>query len=142
MFNYKRLTFVFIFISFLLTVTDSSLEKQARRALLSLVNIVVEEGSDVSSTAPSSFLDNMESGRLGLYNFLDKQGNTVNLKSMEKKGFVSGLLTVVYFLIQFLKFICNYVITFYPVLILIFYMFLTSRLFRRNDYYENYYGNY
>ena len=138
MFNYKRLAFIFIILSFLLIISDSTAEKQARKGLLSLVNIVVEEGSDVSSTAPSSFLDSMESGRIGLYNFLDKQAFVVDVKSREKKGFLSGLFTVLYFIIQFLKFISNYIITFYPVVLILIYSLLTSRLFKRNDYYGDY----
>ena len=51
MFNYKRLTFIFILISFLLVITDTTAEKQVRKSLLSLANIVVEESTDVGNTA-------------------------------------------------------------------------------------------
>lgn len=134
MFNYKRLTFIFIFLSIALIVSESDLEKQARKGILSFVNIVVVEGSDVSSTAPSSFLDSMELGRLNLSNYLSEQSKIVDKKSQEKSGFISILFNILYYIIIFLKFITNYVITFYPAIILTLYLFFTSRIFKKNDY--------
>ncbi len=140
MFNYKRLTFIFILISFLLVITDTTVEKQVRKSLLSLANIVVEESTDVGNTAPASFLDSMETGRVAFANFLDTQGNNAIFKSKEKTGVLSIIFSFLSYLAQFLEFICSYVITFYPMLILLLYFFLTSRLFRRNDPYG--YGDY
>jgi len=142
MFNYKRLTFVFILLSFLLTVSDTAMEKQAKKSLLSFVNIVVEEGSEVGESAPASFLDSMENGRIGLYNFFDRQADTMNDKSKTAKSFLAALFSILYYLFEFFKFLSGYVITFYPVLILLLYLFFTSRFFRRNDYYDGYYGGY
>lgn len=142
MLNYKRLTFIFIFLSFLLTVTDTQMERQARKSLLSLMNIVVEEGSVVGETAPSSFLDSMEAGRISLYNFLDNQANTMEEKSKNNKGFLVFIFSILSYLFDSLKFICGYVITFYPFILVLLYFFFTSRFFKRDNYYDNYYGNY
>ena len=142
MFNYKRLTFIFILLSFLLTVSDTQIEKQAKKSLLSFVNIVVEEGSEVSENAPGSFLDSMESGRASLYNFLDRQGDEMSAKAKGAKSVLSTIFTVLSFLFELLKFVCGYVITFYPAILALLYLFFTSRFFRRNDYYDGYYGNY
>jgi hypothetical protein len=142
MLNYKRLTFIFLLTSFLLTVSDTAIEKQAKKSLLSFVNIVVEEGSEVGENAPGSFLDSLESGRLSLYNLLSHQSENMSGKARLKTGFISGLFTLLFYLFEFLKFVCGYVITFYPVMIFVLYLFFTSRFFKRNDYYDGYYGNY
>lgn len=142
MFNYKRLTFIFIFLSFLLTVSDSVVEKQAKKGLLSFVNIVVEEGVEVGENAPSSFLESMEHGRISLYNFLDKQSDFMKNKSVTSKNLLSTIFIILSYLFEFLKFFCGYVITFYPAIITLLYFFFTSRFFKRNDYYDGYYNNY
>jgi predicted PurR-regulated permease PerM len=142
MFNYKRLTFIFILLSLLLTVSDTAMEKQAKKSLLSFVNIVVEEGSEVGENAPGSFLDSMESGRISLYNFLDRQANTMSDKSKNAKNFFAAIFSILYYLFVFMKFLCGYVITFYPSIIFLLYLFFTSRFFKRNDYYDSYYGSY
>jgi hypothetical protein len=134
MFNYKRLTFILIFLSFLLTITDSTAEKQARKSLLSLVNIIVDESSTVSETAPSSFLDSLETGRLNLYNYLDKQEDFIDAKSKSSKSPLSILFSIVYYIIIFLKFITNYVITFYPFIVFLLFMFFTSRFFKKDEF--------
>lgn len=139
MFNYKRLTFVFVFMSVFLLATDTQMEKQLRRNLLSLFDIVVEEGSQVGETAPSSFLDTLESSRIGTYNFLNNQGKTLAIQSESKKGIVSAALSIVYYIVTFLKFLTSYIITFYPAVIFLIYMFLTSRFFRRDEFgYDNF----
>lgn len=137
MFNYNRLTFIFILLSLILIVTDSSLERQARKSLLSLVNIVVEESNTVGETAPSSFLDTLETSRIGLYNIFDKQEDNIGNRMDLSSGLVTFLLGIVYYLILILKFICNYVITFYPFVILLLYLFLTSPVFKKNEF-ENF----
>lgn len=134
MFNYKRLTFILLLVSFLLIITDSAMERQARRSLLSLANIVVEEGSSVTETAPSSFLDILETGRLGIYSFLDRQDDAIGTKADMSSGYLSVLLTIAYYIILVIKFICGYVITFYPFLILFLYLFLTSRIFKKDEF--------
>ncbi len=134
MFNYKRLTFILLLVSFLLIITDSAMERQARRSLLSLANIVVEEGSSVTETAPSSFLDILETGRLGIYSFLDRQDDAISTKADMSSGYLSVLLTIAYYIILVIKFICGYVITFYPFLILFLYLFLTSRIFKKDEF--------
>lgn len=110
------------------------MERQARRSLLSLANIVVEEGSVVSETAPSSFLDILETGRLGIYSFLDRQDDVIDMKANSSSGTVSILLTIAYYIILAIKFICGYVITFYPFIILFLYLFLTSRIFKKDEF--------
>ena len=134
MFNYKRLTFLLLLLCFILTITDSQLERQARRSLLSLVNIVVEEGSTVSETAPSSFLDSMETGRINLYNFFNKQDDVLGAKVDASKGILSVFFGIAYYAILLVKFLTAYVITFYPFVILMFYLFFTSPFFRKNEF--------
>lgn len=125
--------------SVFLLATDTQMEKQLRRNLLSLFDIVVEEGSQVGETAPSSFLDTLESSRIGTYNFLNNQGKTLAIQSESKKGIVSAALSIVYYIVTFLKFLTSYIITFYPAVIFLIYMFLTSRFFRRDEFgYDNF----
>jgi len=138
MFNYKRLTFLLLLLCFILTITDSQLERQARRSLLSLVNIVVEEGSTVSETAPSSFLDSMETGRINLYNFFNKQDDVLGAKVDASKGILSVFFGIAYYVILLVKFLTAYVITFYPFVILMFYLFFTSPFFRKDEFGGNF----
>ena len=134
MFNYKRLAFIFLFTTVLLIITDTQAEHQARRGLLSLVDIAVEESSQVSETAPSSFLDTLETGRINLYNFLNKENTQLGEKVDKSKGVIFVFLSIAYYIILLAKFICNYVITFYPFTILILYLFLTSSIFKKDDF--------
>ena len=50
------------------------------------------------------------------------------------KGIISFLLSVCSYILVLLKFIASYIITFYPFIIFMFYMFLTSRFFKRDDF--------
>lgn len=139
MFNYKRLTFVFLFLTIFLLATDTSMEKQIRRSLLSFFDIVVEESGQVSGTAPSSFLDTLEEARIGSYNFLNKQNQALTEKISATSGPITLAFTIANYLILFFKFIANYVITFYPALIFLIYIFLTSRFFKKDEFgYDNY----
>ncbi len=138
MFNYKRLTFVFLLISVILTISDTGLERQARKSLLSLVNIVTEEGSQVTETAPSTFLDSLENVRIGGYNFFERQDDLLVLKLQRTNGAASVLWTITDYIVLLFRFLCSYVITFYPFMIFLLYMFFTSRFFRKNDYYGGY----
>jgi hypothetical protein len=142
MFNYKRLTFIFILLSFLLTISDTQMEKQVKKSLLSFVNIVVEEGSEVGENAPGSFLDSLESGRMTLSNFFGKQESFFAGKALSSKGFLAVVYSVLKYLFGLIELLSSYVITFYPAILLLLYAFFTSRLFRRDDYYDSYYGNY
>jgi hypothetical protein len=101
---------------------------------LSLVNIIVDESSTVSETAPSSFLDSLETGRINLYNYLDKEEDVINAKSETSKSPLSILFSIVYYIIVFLKFIANYVITFYPFIAFLIFMFFTSRFFKKDEF--------
>ncbi len=134
MFNYKRLTFIFLFLSLILLSTDSQIEKQSRKSLLSFFDIVVEEGSQVTDTAPSSFIDTVESSRIGIYNFLGREGTNLSNKAASNKGIVSILLTIASYITLAFKFITSYVITFYPFIIFILYMFFSSRFFKRDEF--------
>jgi predicted PurR-regulated permease PerM len=140
MFNYKRLTFIFLLLSMTLVVTDSSLERQARKALLSLGNVVVEEGSEVTGQAPGSILDTFEAGRLNLAKFFDTQADTMNEKAHKSKNFLGILFSILEYLFLGLKYLASYVITFYPFVIYLFYIFFTSRFFKKDEfgYYDGY----
>lgn len=139
MFNYKRLTFIFLFTTVFLLATDTLVEKQLRKNLLSLFDIVVEEGSQVSDSAPRSFIDTIEDTRIATYNFLNHFGNQLTEKASESKGILSLLLNIFAYFILLLKFIANYVITFYPFLVFILYFFFTSRFFRKDEFgYNNF----
>lgn len=134
MFNYKRLTFIFLFTTVFLLSTDTQMERQIRKSLLSLFDIVVEEGSQVTDTAPSSFLDTTENTRIGTYNFLAKESATLSQKANTSKGILSFLLNICSYVLLLLKFIANYIITFYPFIIFLFYMFFTSRFFKKDEF--------
>lgn len=133
MFDYKRFSFILLLLIVFLIATDTSLEKQARKSSLSFFNIVLDESSTVSETAPSSVLDTLETGRMSAYNYLNKQDDKMDLNSRTTSGVLSIAYLIAYYVILFLKFICNYVITFYPFIIFLLYAFLTSRIFRRED---------
>jgi hypothetical protein len=94
----------------------------------------VEEGSQVGETAPSSFLDSVENARFSINTIISKQAMNVGVKLESSRGLMDVLLTVSYYLLVFLKFLTNYVITFYPTLLLLLYMFFTSRFFKKEDY--------
>lgn len=132
--NYKRLTFIFLFLTILLIATDSVAEKQARISLLSLFNVVVEEGSQVSDSAPTSILETFESARNGIHEFLATSGQSLNQKASENTGALSFALNVSTYIIYFFKFISNYVITFYPFIMFILYLFLTSPIFKKDEF--------
>ena len=134
MFNYKRLAFIFFLTTFFLLSTETQMESAARRGLLSLFNIVVDESSQVSQTAPSSFLDTLENTRISFYDFLNKETSNLNQKIILSKGFLSVLLSVAYYLVLFLKFIASFVITFYPFVIFLLYMFFSSRFFKKDEF--------
>ncbi len=139
MFNYKRLTFIFALLTIFLLATDTSIEKQLRKSLLSLFDIVVEEGSQVSDSAPSSFIDVVEDTRIGTYNFLNSSGNQLTSKTSSSKGVVSLFLNIFAYIVLLLKFIANYVITFYPFIIFLLYFFFTSRFFKKDEFgYNNF----
>ncbi len=139
MFNYKRLTFIFLFTTLFFLSTDTLMERQLRKNLLSLFDIVVEEGSQVSDSAPRSFIDTIEDTRIATYNFLNHSGNQLTEKAAENKGILSLLLNIFAYLILLFKFIANYVITFYPFIIFLLYFFFTSRFFRKDDFgYNNF----
>lgn len=140
MLNYKRLTFIFIFTTIFLLATDTQSERQMRRGLLSFFNIVTEESTQVGQTAPSSFLDTLEDMRIGTYNFLSHQGQNINDKLEKSKGILSFGLSIGFYLVLFLKFIANYVITFYPFVVFLLYIFFTSRIFKKDD--MNVFGNF
>jgi hypothetical protein len=134
MLNYKRLTFVFLFTTVFLLATDSQAERDIRRSLLSFFGIVTEEGSQLGQSAPGSLIDTAESIRTGTYNFLNKQAQVVSVKANVSKGPLSMALSIAYYVIAFFKFLASYVITFYPFVLFLFYMFFTSRFFRRDDF--------
>lgn len=139
MFNYKRLSFLFFFLTIFLLATDTQTERQVRRSLLSLFNIVVEESGQVSDTAPTTFFQTLENIRVGTYNFLATSSNDLNRKSQSSKGILSILLNLATYIVLFLKFIAGFVITFYPFVIFLLYSFLTSRVFKRDDFgYDNF----
>ncbi len=139
MLNYKRLTFIFVFLTVLLLASDTQMERQLRKNLLSLFDIVVEEGSQVSDSAPSSFIEAAENTRVSTYNFLNKNSANLDSKADNSKGLISLLLTISAYVLFLLKFIAKYVITFYPFIVLIVYFFLTSRFFKRDEFgYDNF----
>ena len=139
MFNYKRLTFILLFITVFLLSTDTQAERQMRKSLLSLFDIVVEESSQVSDSAPSSFLETCENTRMAIYSFLQHSGNDLEEKSEKNKGIFSFGLTIAAYIVLMFKFLSAYVITFYPFIILIFYFFFTSPFFKKDDFgYQNF----
>ena len=129
-----------MFLTIFLLATDTQMERQIRRSLLSLFDIVVEESGQVTDTAPSSFLDTLENTRVGIYNFLNHENQTLAAKVNSNKGAISLALSIANYLVLFFKFITNYVITFYPVVIFLLYLFFTSRFFKKDEfgYSDNY----
>lgn len=139
MLDYKRLTFILLFLCIFLIATDTPIERQAQKSLDSFFNIAVTESGQVSDTAPSSFIDTLEGIRIGTYNFLHREKIDLDKKSVETKGFLSFLIVVGIYVIDFLKFIANFVITFYPFVIFLLYMFFTSRIFKKDEFgYDNF----
>jgi hypothetical protein len=132
--NYKQLAFLFFFTTIMLLATDSQIERQSRKSLLSFFDIVVEEGSQVSDSAPSTLLDTVESARITIASFLGESAQALESKANSNKGIMSLLLTICAYITYFLKFISNYIITFYPFVIFIFYIVFSSNFFKRNEF--------
>ncbi len=134
MFNYKRLTFILLFLTIFLLATDTLTERQLRKSLLSFFDIVVEEGSQVTDSAPSSFLEIAENTRTSTYNFLNKSAISLDTRADSNKGILSLLLTLSAYILFLFKYIASYVITFYPFVIALAYFFLTSRFFKKDEF--------
>jgi hypothetical protein len=134
MFNYKRLTFLLLFITVFLLATDTQAERQLRKSLLSFFDIVVEESTQVSDSAPSSFIETCENARLAIYGFLDQSADQLEARSLKNKGIISMLLTLAAYIVLIFKFIASFVITFYPSVILLLFLFFTSKFFKRDDF--------
>jgi len=139
MFNYKRFTFILLFLTVFLLASDTLAERQLRKSLLSFFDIVVEEGGQVSDSAPSSFLEVAENTRMSTYNFLNTGAQSLDKRADENRGIISLLLTIGAYILFVLQYISKYIITFYPFIILIFYFFFTSRFFKKDDFgYNNF----
>lgn len=134
MFESKRLAIFFFILTMFLLATDTQAERQIRKSLLSFFDIVVEEGGQVSDTAPTSFLQTVESARVSTYNFLSHSGDFLNDKANSSTGVVSFLMVICTYLIYILKFIANYIITFYPFVIFLLYLFFTANIFKKDEF--------
>jgi predicted PurR-regulated permease PerM len=134
MFNYKRLTFIFLFISIFLLVTETQLERQSRKRLLSLFNIAVNESAQVTDTAPSSFIDTTENIRTTIRDFLSDQGKDMLRRADQSTDYLGMAFTIASYIILIFKYIASYIITFYPFIIFLFYMFFTSRFFKKDEF--------
>jgi hypothetical protein len=130
MFNSKRISFIFIALSFFFVLFDTGFEKSLRVKLWSLFNTTVSEGSEISSSAPNSVFDTVESGRLWFVDTLNEQNNN----SLDKLKSSTGTMTAVWygssFFLRIVSFLASYVIIFYPLILISFYFFFTSSLFR------------
>lgn len=133
MFNYKRLTFIFIFISIFLLVTETKMEHDIRKKLLSLFDIAVNESSQVSDTAPSSLIDTAENLRVSIKDYLSKEGAYVSEKADRDNSYLGIILEAAAYTILLFKYISSYIITFYPFVIFVMYLFFTSSFFGRKD---------
>lgn len=132
--DYKRLTFIFLFTTILLLSTDSSTEKHIRTNLMSLFNIVAEESSQVTDSAPTNILETFESSRIGIYSFLSTSADTLKQKSEDNQGILSFALNISTYVIYFLKFVSSYIITFYPFIMFVLYLFFTSSFFKKDEF--------
>lgn len=128
-----------MFLTVFLLASDTLAERQLRKSLLSFFDIVVEEGGQVSDSAPSSFLEVAENTRMSTYNFLNTGAQSLDKRADENRGIISLLLTIGAYILFVLQYISKYIITFYPFIILIFYFFFTSRFFKKDDFgYNNF----
>lgn len=133
MVDYKRLTFVFLFIALFLLVTETKIEKDTRKKLLSLFDIAVNESSEVGSTAPTSFLDTTENIRVGIKEYLAKEGTNMEKKGEGDNTYMGMLYLTASYIILFFKYISSFVITFYPFAVFLLYLFFTSAFFKKKD---------
>ena len=145
MFNYKRLSFVLSILLAYFILTDTILERQIKNSAWSLIGVATDEGQQVASDAPTSFIDTMESGRTGFAKFLNGSHDKVSLFQEKAKEKNNSPLYYFYsfciLILGILYYLSSYIITFYPILILILYYILTSRLFKKDDYYGDFGAN-
>ncbi len=138
--NYKRLAFILSILLAYFILTDTFFERQIKNSAWSLIGIASDEGQQVASDAPTSFIDTLEVGRIGFAKFVLTSKEKIATISSNSKNPLTYLYTFFILFLNFVYYLSSYIITFYPILILLLYYILTSRMFKKDNYLNDY-GN-
>jgi hypothetical protein len=90
----------------------------------------VSESSEIGSTAPTSVMDAIESGRISFVDFVASQNGSILEKLKTTQGPISVALYILSIVLQLIRFLSSFVIIFYPIVLIILYFIFTSRLFK------------
>jgi hypothetical protein len=130
MLNSRQITFLLFVLLGFFVLTDSSFEKSLKTKLWSFWGTTVSESTEIGSTAPSSIVEAIESGRISFVDFVASQNGNVLEKIKTSKGPMGIALYILSIILQLIKFLASFVIIFYPIILIMFYFLFTSSLFR------------
>ncbi len=135
--NYKRLSFILSVVLIYFVLTDTYFERQIKNSAWNLIGIATDEGQQVASDAPTSFIDTIESGRKNFASFINSSSERLNVIKSNSRNGLSYIYSFFIIILNLIYYLSSYIITFYPLIALIIYYILTSRLFKKDDYYGN-----
>ncbi len=130
MINSRQITLLLFILLGFFVLTDTGFEKSLKTRLWSFWGTTVSESSEIGSTAPTSVMDAIESGRISFVDFVASQNGSILEKLKTTQGPISVALYILSIVLQLIRFLSSFVIIFYPIVLIILYFIFTSRLFK------------